>query len=225
MLERISPSLICMDLCNLERDVGILERAGFGMLHVDIVDGYFSPSMPMGLDVIRQLRKKTALPFDSHVMAMENDYIVEQLLDIGVSTLCFQMETERHVARRLSQIKKAGVKSGVALTPATPPCAVEYALDLCDFVLLMMINPGYAGYGGESRYEFMPRKITELRRMIESRGLDVRIELDGRVATADLPMLSHAGADIFVAGTACLFAGNATLTENVESFKKEIQDM
>ncbi|MCC8180137.1 MAG: ribulose-phosphate 3-epimerase [Planctomycetes bacterium] len=224
MLARISPSLICMDLCNLERDVKTLENAGLSMLHVDIVDGYFSPSMPMGLDVVRQLRSKTALPFDCHVMAVDNNYIMEQLLDIGVSTLCFQVETERHIAKKLSIIKNAGVKPGLALSPATPLSSLEYALELCDFVLLMMINPGYAGYGGEARYDFMVRKISDLRQMIEQRGLNIDIELDGRVATRDLPMLRKAGADIFVAGTSCLFSSDAPLAENIELFKKQIAD-
>lgn len=222
MFEMMSPSLICMDLCNLERDVRVLEEAGVAMLHVDIVDGYFSPSLPMGLDVIRQLRKRTDLPFDSHVMAMENDYIVDQLVDIGVSSLCFQVETERHLARRLSQLRKNGVRPGLALSPATPLTTLEYALELCDFVLLMMINPGYAGYGGEARYDFVLRKIGDLKTMIRERGLDVKIELDGRVRTEDLKELRAAGGDIFVAGTSCFFSGDRPLAENIRLFKERI---
>jgi ribulose-phosphate 3-epimerase len=211
-----------MDLCNLERDVLVLEEAGLSMLHVDIVDGYFSPSLPMGLDVVRQLRKKTELPFDCHVMAMENDFIVEQLVDIGASTLCFHVETERHIARKLGQLRKCGVGPGVALAPATPLSTLEYALELCDFVLLMMINPGYAGYGGESRYDFMLRKIGDLKRMILNHGLDVRIELDGRVRTEDLKELRAAGGDVFVAGTSCFFSGDRPLAENIRLFKERI---
>lgn len=222
MLERISPSLICMDLCNLERDARILEETGFSMLHVDIVDGYFSPSLPMGLDVVRQLRNKTVLPFDAHVMAMENGYIIEQLVDIGVATLCFQAESERHVAKRLSRLREDGVKPGLALSPATPLAVLEYALDLCDFVLLMMINPGYAGHGGEARYEFMLQKIVDLREMIHRRGLDVRIELDGRVSADDLGTLAAAGGDIFVAGTSCLFSAGRPLRENIRLFKERL---
>ncbi len=225
MLERISPSLICMDLCNLERDVNLLEEAGITMLHVDIVDGYFSHSMPMGVDVIRQLRKKTQLPFDAHVMAMENDYFVEQLLDIGVSNLCVQVETERHVAKKLSQIRAHGVKAGLALSPGTPLSVLEYAIELCDFVLLMRINPGYAGYGNESRYEFMDQKIRDLKAMIEKRNLVVNIELDGRVATRELPMLRGLGGDVFVAGTSCLFAGTGSLEEKIRVFKQELAVM
>lgn len=222
MLKRISPSLICMDLCNLERDVGVLEKAGFAMLHVDIVDGYFSPSMPMGLDVVRQLRKKTGLLFDAHVMAAENDYFLEQLLDIGVDSLCFHVETERHIAKNLSRIRARGVKAGLALSPGTPLVVLEYALELCDFILLMRINPGYAAFGNESRYDFMDRKISDLKAMIENRGLAAVIELDGRVATSELPRLRELGADIFVGGTSCLFSGSALLEENIGKFKQEL---
>jgi ribulose-phosphate 3-epimerase len=219
MLKRIFPSLICMDLCNLERDAKILEKAGFSTLHVDIVDGIFSPSLPMGLDVIRQLRKKTELHFDAHIMAMDNEFILNQLVDIGVSSLCFQVESERHLAKRLSQLRKSGVKPGLALSPATPISVLEYALELCDFVLLMMINPGYAGFGNEARYEFMIRKIENLKQMIQNRGLNVQIELDGRVRTEDLAMLSSAGGDFFVAGSSCLFGGDRPLEENIRQFK------
>lgn len=220
MFTMMSPSLICMDLCNLERDARALEEAGAAMLHVDIVDGRFSPSLPMGLDVVRQLRKKTRLPFDAHVMAMDNDFIIDQLVDIGVSSLCFQVETERHPARRLDHLRRNGVRPGLALSPTTPLSVLDYALELCDFVLLMMINPGYAGHGGEARYGFMLRKIRDLRTIIRESGRDVRIELDGRVRTEDLLELREAGGDVFVAGTSCFFAGDKPLAENIRLFKE-----
>lgn len=220
----ISPSLICMDVCNLERDIKELEAGGIRMLHVDIVDGYFSPSMPMGLDVVRAVRKRTDLLFDSHVMAVENEFFLDQLLDIGVYQLCFQVETERHICRRLTAIKSKGVRAGVALSPATPLASIEYALDLCDFVLLMRINPGFAGFGGESDYAFMNRKIGDLKAMIDERGLDTRITLDGRVRTADIPNLMRLGADLFVAGTASLFKSGFSLKENIDRLRGELAE-
>ena len=105
MDKTISPSLICMDMCNLVTSVKELERIGCEMLHVDLLDGYFSPSMPIGLDTIRALRKKTNLYFDAHVMAMDNTFFMEQLVDIGVGRMCFQIETERHISRKLSWLK------------------------------------------------------------------------------------------------------------------------
>lgn len=141
MDKSISPSLICMDLVNLETSVKELEAAGCEMLHVDVLDGYFSPSMPIGLDTIRQLRKKTDLYFDAHVMAVDNTYFMEELADIGVGRMCFQAETERHLSRKLSWLKEKGIEAGVALAPGTSVETLRYVLEQCDFVLLMMINP------------------------------------------------------------------------------------
>lgn len=222
---RIAPSLICMDHCNLERDIRLLESAGCDTLHVDILDGQFSPSLPMGLDTVRQLRARTGMFFDAHVMAMQNDFFIEQLLGIGVGRLSFQVETERHVSRKLSLLKNAGVGAGVALSPATPPDCLEYALEQCDFVLLMMINPGFASFGGESRYPFMLRKIEQLRAMIEKRGLDTEIELDGRIRLEDMQTLRRAGADTFVLGTASLFVEGVELADSFRSILEHVRGL
>ena len=154
-----SPSLICLDLCNLEAQVRELENSGCPMLHVDILDGYFSPSMPIGLDVVRQLRKKTSLPFDVHLMAREQDYFVEELLDIGVDQLVFHGECEPHLDNRLNMIHRAGARAGIALKPATSLTTLEYVLEKCDTVLLMLINPGYAGSAREKQVPYGERKI------------------------------------------------------------------
>lgn len=108
MNESITPSLICSDLCNLEASVKALEETGCQMLHVDILDGYFSPSMPLGLDTVRQLRKKTSLAFDAHVMAVDNTFFMEELADIGVHRMCFQVETERHISHKLTWLRERG---------------------------------------------------------------------------------------------------------------------
>ena len=131
----LSPSLICLDMCNLEREVKTLEKAGIKMLHVDILDGHFSPSMPLGLDTVRQLRAKTDMFFDCHVMVTEQDYFVDELLDIGVDQIVFHGETQPHIDGMLNRIHAKGVKAGVALKPATPLSELEYVLDKCDTVL------------------------------------------------------------------------------------------
>ena len=127
----ISPSLITLDLCNLESQVKQLEDSGIEMLHVDLLDGYFSPSMPIGLDVIRQLRKKTDLVFDVHLMANSHDYFVNELLDIGVQQLVFHGECEPHIDNRLNMIHARGVRAGVALRPATSLSTLYYVLEKC----------------------------------------------------------------------------------------------
>ena len=189
----ISPSLICLDMCNLESQIRILEQSGIQVLHVDILDGHFSPSMPLGLDTVRQLRQKTDMFFDCHVM-----------VDIGVQQIVFHAETQPHIDGMINRIHAKGVKAGIALKPSTPLSTVEYVLDKCDSVLLMLINPGYAFLKGEKQVAYADRKIRQLRQMINERGLDTKIELDGRISPDNIRTYGKDLADVFVTGTTCL---------------------
>lgn len=202
----ISPSMISIcDMCNLESSVKELENAGIEMLHVDILDGHFSPSLPLGLDTVRQLRKKTDMIFECHLMATSHDFFVQELIDIGVQQIVFHGEMEPHMDYRLNQIHAAGIKAGVALKPATPLSELEYVLEKCDSVVLMLINPGYAQSKAEGQVPYAARKITELREMINKKGLDTKIILDGRISKQNMLDFGVTGlADIFVAGSTCL---------------------
>ena len=200
----ISPSLITLDMCNLESQVKEMEDAGIEMLHVDLLDGYFSPSMPLGLEAVRQLRKKTNLEFDVHLMANSHDYFVNELLDIGVQQLVFHAETEPHIDNRLNMIHARGVRAGVALKPATSLSTLDYVLEKCDVVLLMLINPGYASSAAEQQVPFGARKIKELRALINDRGLSAKIEIDGRISKANMMEYALRDVDIFVAGSTCI---------------------
>lgn len=202
----LSPSLIsCCDLCNLEESVHQLEKAGIEMLHIDILDGHFSPSMPLGLDTVRQLRKKTKIFFDVHLMATAHDYFVDELLDIGVQQLVFHGEMESHVDNRLNQIHARGVRAGVALKPATPLSTLDYVLEKCDAVLLMLINPGYAQSKAEGQVSYADRKVRELHDIIKNRGLSTKVILDGRISKQNMQAYAvERIADIFVAGSTCL---------------------
>ena len=200
----ISPSLICLDLCNLESQVRLVEESGIGMLHVDILDGHFSPSMPLGLDTVRQLRSRTGLAFDCHVMVTEQDYFVDELLDIGVEQVVFHAETQPHIDGMLNRIHAAGVRAGVALKPATPLSVLDYVLEKCDTVLLMLINPGYAFMKGEKQAAYADRKIRELRKMIDERGLDTKIEIDGRISPQNIEAYGDGTVNLFVTGSTCL---------------------
>lgn len=200
----ISPSLICLDMCNLESQVRILEKAGIEMLHVDILDGHFSPSMPLGLDTVRQLREKTDLQFDCHVMVTEQDYFVNELLDIGVQQIVFHGETQPHIDGMLNRIHERGVRAGVALRPATPLSMLDYVLEKCDTVLLMLINPGYAFVKGEKQVAYADRKVRDLRRMIGERKLNTKIEIDGRISVQNMKDYGREDVDLFVTGSTCL---------------------
>ena len=214
----LSPSLICLDMCNLEREVRSLEKAGIKMLHVDILDGHFSPSMPLGLDTVRQLRAKTDMFFDCHVMVTEQDYFVDELLDMGVDQIVFHGETQPHIDGMLNRIHAKGVKAGVALKPSTPLTELEYVLDKCDTVLLMLINPGYAFVKGEKQLAYADRKIRELRKMITDRGLNTKIEVDGRISPDNIRTYGKGDVDIFVTGSTCIKKDN--MEQSLEDLMK-----
>ena len=200
----LSPSLITLDMTNLEHQVRVLKENGIEMLHVDILDGHFSPSMPLGLDTVRQLRAKTDLEFDCHVMVTEPDFFVDELLDIGVQQIVFHAETAPHIDGMLNKIHAKGVKAGVALKPATPLSELDYVLEKCDTVLLMLINPGYASVKGEKQVSYADRKIRELRRMINERHLSTKIEIDGRISPDNVKTYGAGDVNIFVCGSTCI---------------------
>ena len=218
-----APSLIsCCDLCNVERSVRTLEETGIGMLHVDILDGHFSPSMPLGLDTVRQLRGRTGLFFDCHLMVTEQDYFVDELLDIGVEQIVFHAETQPHIDGMLNRIHAAGAKAGVALKPATPLSQLEYVLEKCDTVLLMLINPGYASAKGESQVPYAARKVRQLREMIDRRGLDTKIEIDGRISPDNIRTFGK-DVDLYVVGSTCVKKDTlASDFEKMNALRREI---
>ncbi len=200
----LSPSLICLDMCNLEEQVHILEKSGIKMLHVDILDGHFSPSMPLGLDTVRQLRAKTSLQFDCHVMVTEQDYFVDELLDIGVEQITFHAETQPHIDGMLNRIHARGVRTGIALKPSTPLSVLDYVLEKCDTVLLMLINPGYAFVKGEKQVAYAEQKIRDLRNRINEQNLNTKIEVDGRISPQNIVEYGKTDVDIFVTGSTCI---------------------
>lgn len=218
-----APSLIsCCDLCNVEQSVRVLEGCGVEMLHVDILDGHFSPSMPLGLDTVRQLRGRTELFFDCHLMVTEQDYFVDELLDIGVDQIVFHAETQPHIDGMLNRIHAAGVKAGVALKPATPLSTLEYVLEKCDSVLLMLINPGYASAKGESQVPYGERKVRQLREMIDRRGLPTKIEIDGRTSKENIRTFGKE-VDLYVVGSTCVKKETlAADLETLNALRREI---
>lgn len=200
----ISPSVICLDMLHLERQVRELEKAGIKMLHIDILDGHFSPSMPLGFETIKQMRSMTNLLFECHVMADPPEYFVEELLEIGVQQITFQLETAPHPDGLINKIHSMGVRAGLALKPSTPLSHLEYEIEKCDSVLVMQINPGYASSKGENRVCFADRKIRELRKMIDKMGLNTKIIIDGRVSLDNIREYGNGIVDIFVGGTTCI---------------------
>jgi ribulose-phosphate 3-epimerase len=220
----IYPSIMCADLCNLEQSIKKVENEGIDTLHIDILDGHFSPSMPLGLDTIKQLRSVTNLKFDVHIMSTNNQFFIEEMIDLGVEQITFHIEKESHVDRYIQLIKRNNIKVGIALNPATPVSVLDYVLPECDTVLLMLINPGFATDKGEQQVSYAAKKVEDMARMIKDRGLTTKIEVDGRVSFDSIPKLVRAGADMLVAGSTSFYDKNNSLKENKAIMEKRIAE-
>lgn len=218
--KNISPSLICTDLCNLEREVKELEALGCTMLHVDVIDGIYSPDMPLGVETVRRLRQRTDMIFDAHLMSVSNTVYAELLLAAGVDRLCFHPECEQRPSILLRKIRAAGVKAGLAISPETKIETLEYLLPLCDFVLLMRIDAGYAHLAGQCVYPQTEEKIALLQEYMKKHNLDLEIELDGRIGFEETAHYLALGADTFVSGTKGVFHPEHSRAENWERLQK-----
>lgn len=207
-------SVMCADLANLDPSIADIESAGVDALHVDVLDGKFSPSMPLGLETVRRMREVTSLPFDAHIMTTDNELFVGEMLDLGAESVTFHIETTLHVDRLIGLIRGAGSKVGVALNPATSLSVLEFVLPLVDSVCLMLINPGYATHASERQVPYASAKVARLRALIEAQGLDVDVQVDGRVSFDTVPTLVRAGATNLVLGSTSLFAREGSLVEN-----------
>lgn len=218
--KNIAPSLICADLCNLQKEVSELESIGCKMLHVDIIDGIYSPDMPLGVGTVKKLRSITGMIIDTHLMAVNNQPYVDMLLECGVERLCFHIEYEARPAILLRKIKAAGVKAGLAVSPETKIEEIEYLLPLCDFVLLMRIDAGYAHLAGQNVYPQTEEKIAKLHEYAEKYGISPEIEVDGRVGFEETEALLKIGVDTFVSGTKGVFSPAASRKENFDKLQK-----
>lgn len=195
----IAPSLLSADFTRLGEQIESAERGGASLIHFDVMDGHFVPNITVGLPVIKSLARKTRLPLDAHLMITEPGRYAEQFVEAGATMVSIHIEAEPHLHRTLTAIKKKGGQPGIAINPATPLSALEEALPYADFVLLMSVNPGF---GGQQFIETSLDKVRRLRRMIDERGLPVRIEIDGGIDRHNIGQVVAAGAEIIVAGTA-----------------------
>jgi ribulose-phosphate 3-epimerase len=218
----IAPSLTCCDLCNIERELKTLQQLGIERLHVDLIDGRFSPSMPIGIETVRQAKAVTPLPFDVHLMVTDNEFFVNELADVDIESICFHVESAFHIDRILTLIQRGGAKAGVALMPITPLSILDYCVERIDFILLMLINPGYAARPEEAQVPYAARKVADCRRYLSERGSRIPIHVDGRISFANMPQLVAAGADVLVAGSRSLFHSSAPLADNFELTQKAI---
>ena len=217
----VSPSLMCVDLMNVQRDIEALEKVGVDYLHVDMMDNHFVPNITLSTDFIKALKKITKVPLDIHLMIENPEHTISQLSCCDENDMiCIHYESTLHPQRVLTSIHEMGIKTGVAINPATPICVLENLLDDMDMVLCMTVNPGFAG---QKLIPSTLKKITKLREMLNENGhRDMLIEVDGNVSFENAEKMHAAGADIYVAGTSSVFAKTGSLEENLRKFREII---
>ena len=210
----LAPSILSADFSRLGEDLSLAERNGITMLHIDVMDGMFVPSISLGFPVIESSRKKINMVFDVHLMIKEPERYVERFAESGADMITVHAEACLHLHRTIGQIRQLGVKCGVALNPATPLSVLDYVLEDVDMVLLMTVNPGF---GGQSFIPAMYEKIKTLRKQITEKGLNTDIEVDGGIKASNAERALRAGANVLVAGSA-VFEGD--IEKNIKEFQR-----
>ena len=196
---KIAPSILSADFTRLGEEIKDVEKAGADYIHIDVMDGHFVPNITIGPMIVKAARRVTDLPLDVHLMISDPDYFIEDFAEAGASIITVHAEALNHLHRTIQLIRDKGVRPGVVLNPATPLGVLEYILDQLDTVLLMTVNPGFEAQ------KFIPEvipKIKRLRKMVNDLNLSLEIEVDGGIDPENIDLVSSAGADVFVAGSA-----------------------
>lgn len=218
-MKKIAPSILSADFCRLGDEVRAVEAAGADYIHIDVMDGHFVPNITIGPLVVAAVRKVTALPLDVHLMIAEPDRYIADFAAAGADIIVVHAEASTHLHRSIQLIKSLGKRAGVSLNPATPLHCLEYVLTDLDLVLLMTVNPGF---GGQSFIEECIPKIRSLRAMLDKRGIEAEIEVDGGVKVDNIARISHAGADVFVAGSAVF--GSSDYVATIKALKEQSKE-
>ncbi|MFH1028119.1 MAG: ribulose-phosphate 3-epimerase [Pseudomonadota bacterium] len=211
-MKKIAPSILSADFSRLGEEIRTVEAAGADYIHIDVMDGHFVPNITIGPLIVEAARKVTSLPLDVHLMIENPDLYIADFAAAGADIIVVHAEAVNHLHRTVQLIKSFGKKAGVSLNPATPLNVLDYVVEDLDLVLLMTVNPGF---GGQSFIEACLPKIHSLRAMLDRRGCEAELEVDGGVKASNIAKIAHAGADVFVAGSAVFNSSDyaATIAE------------
>ena len=201
----LAPSILASDLGRLADQIAAVERGGAGVIHVDVMDGRFVPNITLGPAVVEACRRATRLPVDVHLMIESAERYLDAFVDAGASSVSVHVEALPHLQRALDHLRKRGAGAGVALNPSTPLGALDEILPETDFVLVMSVNPGFAGQ------TLLPGSIDKMRRLhqaIRARGLSARIQVDGGIHAGNIRTVVEAGVEIVVVGAAAFGDGD-----------------
>lgn len=201
----LAPSLLSADFGHLANDIEMLNKSNCDWFHLDVMDGVFVPNISFGFPVMEAMKRHARKPLDVHLMIERPEKFIPEVQRLGALVMNVHQEACVHLHRVLQQIRNAGMMSGVTLNPSTPVSMVEDVLEDADLVMLMSVNPGFAG---QRFIEHTYEKVERLREMIDRRHLPTLIEVDGGVCRENAARLYEAGADVLVAGSAVFRAQN-----------------
>jgi ribulose-phosphate 3-epimerase len=216
---QIAPSLMCANFLNLQRDIRDLDRAKADFLHADVMDGHFVPNLALNFDILRQIRTISETPMDVHLMVSNPELYLEPLEHLHIEQASFHLEAARHPIRLARELRARGIRAGAAISPCAPLQGLEYVLADLDYVLVLMVEPGFAGQ------PFIPAtldKITGLKQMMAGRGLDLPIEVDGNINVEVGAKSIARGASVLVAGTSSVFQHGQDLYTACVEFRRQI---
>ena len=216
----LAPSLLAADFKNLDRELTLIQENGAEYLHFDVMDGMFVPSISFGMPVLQSIRPGTNLFCDAHLMITEPIRYVEEFKKAGADLITIHLEACEDVAATLNKIKEVGCKVGISICPDTPVSALVPYLEMVDMVLIMSVHPGFGGQ------KFIPTslgKIRELRDLLNEKGLEVDIQVDGGIYTTNVEEVLEAGANIIVAGSAVFKGDTAQNTKDMLAILKKYE--
>ena len=214
---KISPSILSCDFSEIGSEIEKLNNSGADLIHIDVMDGHFVPNLTFGPPVISKIRKCSKLPFDVHLMISPVEKYIQDYANAGADIITFHPEATDNIQRTIDVIKSCGKKVGISLNPGTPSTVIENYLKEIDLILIMSVNPGFAGQ------KFMPEvleKVKFFRSEIENKNLNIDIEIDGGIDFKTAPLAIKAGANILVSGTT-IFKGENNISENIKNLRKQ----
>ena len=194
----VAPSMLSADFANLAKDIDLV-NANADIIHLDIMDGVFVPNISYGTPVIKTICKNAKIPVEAHLMIVEPQKFFETYRRLGVGSISVHYEACTHLDRTVNKIKELGMKAGVAINPHTSASLLEDIVRICDYILVMSVNPGF---GGQSYIPYSTEKIAGVKKIIERNNPKCLIEVDGGVTTENIEEIANAGADVVVAGSA-----------------------
>jgi ribulose-phosphate 3-epimerase len=214
---RIAPSILSADFARLGQEVSDVIQAGADWIHFDVMDNHYVPNLTFGPMVCQALRKHSTVPIDVHLMVQPVDALATAFARAGADLVSFHPDASAHVDRTLQLIKAEGCQAGLVFNPATPLDVLEWVIDRVDLILIMSVNPGF---GGQGFIDSALRKIERARKLIDSTGRDIRLQVDGGIKVDNIRRVADAGADTFVAGSAIF--GQADYKAVIDAMRAEL---